>query len=288
MITGMEGRPELERIRCSLCSRDNHRPLYHVADGIDIVLCNACGLAFMNPRYTNEYLKEVYQDFEVPWVQRWKDSGKGGDFITTYRKMLGQAARYEDLKLNFLSARCPEKSACDVGFGAGVFLVRAAEMGWKGLGVEIKKSSCDFLSENFNISTIAGEFPQIDFGDRKFGCVTMFALLEHVTDPRGYVEKAREVLLPGGVLLVEVPNLRAIDARFKGARAKSFRPEHHHLTFFTRRTLGRFLSESGFEAIEVISPMQFKPMHPVKRFFEALSFAMQGESTLRMSARKPV
>jgi SAM-dependent methyltransferase len=79
-----------------------------------------------------------------------------------------------------------------------------------------------------------------------FGAATLVHVLEHVEDPVSLLATVRELLLPGGRLLVEVPHAASIDMLRRDVRTDILDlPFHIH--HFTPRTLRGVLVRSGFE-----------------------------------------
>jgi len=76
-------------------------------------------------------------------------------------------------------------------------------------------------------------------GKERFDLVTMSHVLEHLPDPRTYLEHLKEeILASDGCLLIEVPNLYAHD---------SF--EIAHLSSFSIHTLRQLVRKAGYEMI---------------------------------------
>jgi SAM-dependent methyltransferase len=75
---------------------------------------------------------------------------------------------------------------------------------------------------------------------------TMFHVIEHVADPALVLEKIRTWLRPGGVLVIETPNVAALDAELFRKRywGGYHIPRHWHL--FRPPNLQRLLEEHGF------------------------------------------
>ncbi|MBK7971871.1 MAG: methyltransferase domain-containing protein [Deltaproteobacteria bacterium] len=96
--------------------------------------------------------------------------------------------------------------------------------------------------------------------------------LEHVPDPRRTLRQCRDLLVDGGLLLIDVPNqFHSLKDRLKmaGRGVAGARFDHwffgevaaeFHMTFFDPRTLRRALAEEGFEVLELRTHL---PWHPV-------------------------
>jgi 2-polyprenyl-3-methyl-5-hydroxy-6-metoxy-1,4-benzoquinol methylase len=74
----------------------------------------------------------------------------------------------------------------------------------------------------------------------------MWHSLEHVHDPVATLRSAFQLLVPGGLLLVAVPNVESAPARWFGADWFGL-DLPRHLTHFSKATLGEMLAVSGFE-----------------------------------------
>jgi SAM-dependent methyltransferase len=83
-----------------------------------------------------------------------------------------------------------------------------------------------------------------------FDVVTMYQLLEHVIDPALVLQKALDLLVPGGYAIGQLPCLASLDAKVFGR----FWAGYHfprHLQMFTPRGLESILVKTGFNGIEV-------------------------------------
>lgn len=68
-----------------------------------------------------------------------------------------------------------------------------------------------------------------------FDAITLWAVVEHIAEPRDFLEKAHALLKPGGVCFVLVPNFRSLAVRLLGARYRYVYEQH--LNYFTAQTL---------------------------------------------------
>jgi 2-polyprenyl-3-methyl-5-hydroxy-6-metoxy-1,4-benzoquinol methylase len=98
-----------------------------------------------------------------------------------------------------------------------------------------------------------GAFEGAAFPARTFRLVVLQQVIEHAPDPRAMIERIRELLLPGGAVVLETPNTASWD-HFLFARrywGGYHFPRHFHL--FSRRSLTALLREVGLEVTAVAS-----------------------------------
>ena len=87
----------------------------------------------------------------------------------------------------------PGQRHLDIGCGDGYFLRRTPCV--EGFGLD--KSLGDEVSD------------RLDFPDAYFDCVTMLAVIEHITDPRPLMAEIHRVLAPGGRFILTTPKQAA-------------------------------------------------------------------------------
>jgi SAM-dependent methyltransferase len=153
---------------------------------------------------------------------------------------------------------CERGAVLDVGCGSGGFLYHLSQRFpgvYEVMGTDASGPALDYAASR-GISVVRGDFPQQDFGERTFDAVTFWAVLEHLLEPKAFVEKASLLLRPGGLCFVLVPNMRSLAARLLGARYRYVYPQH--LNYFTRETLSQ-LGAARFEPVELGSS-HFNPV----------------------------
>jgi hypothetical protein len=64
-----------------------------------------------------------------------------------------------------------------------------------------------------------------------------------VDSPRSFITAAAEKLKPGGLLVIETPNIDSLPFKVLKSRWRQFIPEHYY--FFTPKTISRLLSDHG-------------------------------------------
>ncbi|WP_432133427.1 class I SAM-dependent methyltransferase [Streptomyces sp. bgisy154] len=196
--------------------------LQHKPGRFTLDRCGACGHVFQNPRLSEAGLEFYYRDFYDGLGEKKLGNTFGGR-TAMYR------ARAEAL----LPYDPAPKSWLDVGTGHGHFCAAAREVlpGTVFDGLD--------LTEGAELAERAGRvergyrggFPELagELAGR-YDVVSMFHCLEHSTDPGRELRAAREVVRPGGHLLIEVPDPQSRYARLLGRWWLPWlQPQHLHL-----------------------------------------------------------
>ena len=108
--------------------------------------------------------------------------------------------------LEWLMRMRPEAgTVVDVGCGAGAFLLRCRERGWKGVGIDPSPSAVERAAA-MGLDVHVRSWPSSLLGDETVDGVTFINVLDHLRDPFGSLQEAWRVLRKGGLLYVRVPN----------------------------------------------------------------------------------
>jgi len=228
----------IERIAvaCGVCGADDYK-LVDVQRGFRMVECRRCGLIYLNPRPTPEWLERCYQDYLAT----------DPDAIAQWNRMMD--ALYRSARRRLLRRFPTGGRLLDVGCAYGHFLEIMRNTGWSVQGIEICEAAvaaCHREGFPIQTSSLAGaELPTAHFD-----AVTLFYVLEHLTDPMGGLRKVHAALKPGGLCLVRVPDTTPL---VKGLARLGRRTElydlPHHLFDYSPLVLARMLRETGFTNI---------------------------------------
>lgn len=147
---------------------------------------------------------------------------------------------------NFVTKGC---RVLDVGSGAGQFLASITAKERVGLETNRKGreatpagiTTLDEIVEN-HVATHAGHYD----------VVTAIQVLEHIYDVRSFLESCRELLKPGGRLVLSVPN----NDGFVGAQELPLNMPPHHMGRWTRQSLSSIASIFDLELLTV----EFEPL----------------------------
>lgn len=139
---------------------------------------------------------------------------------------------------------------CDTGYLGEVLATRGNRVA----GVEIDEVTAEAarqrLTEVFVADLEATDLVE-HFGAGRFDVVVFGDVLEHLRDPLPVLRRARDLLKPGGSVVISTPNVAHGDIRLSLLQGnwrytKVGILDHTHTRFFTRESLDAFAQEAGF------------------------------------------
>jgi len=203
--------------------------------GFEILRCRSCGVGRTSPApsaaqlvqanlatYSAERRAEIYRS-------------RQRDFDDRYSEVLARIRRFR-----------PSGSLLDVGCNIGMFMKAARERGYLVTGVELNHGCAAYGRDKFGLDILPVPLERAGFAAGTFDVATMFDVLEHVPDPRALLTAARLALKPGGLLVVQSPNLGSFMAWLMRENWRWLTPLDH-LYHFTPGAISRLLKDSGFE-----------------------------------------
>jgi methionine biosynthesis protein MetW len=159
----------------------------------------------------------------------------------------------ERTSLSVLARMVPEgATVLDLGCGSGALGQYLAETRrCTSDGVTLSEAEAVHARPHYRAVEVAdleeADLPRM-FAGRRYDAIVCADVLEHLRRPEQVLDACRELLAPGGQLLISVPN-----AGYSGLIAELLHGEflyreeglldRTHLRFFTRRSLARFLAE---------------------------------------------
>jgi SAM-dependent methyltransferase len=246
----------MEHVPCFLCGADDPDVLYEARhahdDGEDLVQkfrasgdellidrlvqCRQCSFQYINPRLRGDLILTSYSQGDDP----------------AYVSQLGARER-----TFFRSLRDIEKLSggtgklLDIGTAAGAFVAVARSQGWDAEGCEPNRWLAEWGSRHYGIRIRPGSVFEQSYEPGTFDVITLWDVIEHTLNPREVLERCRELLKPGGVLIVNYPDAGSWIARMLGRKWPFLTSVH--LYYFDRGTIREMLQGTGF-AVESIKP----------------------------------
>lgn len=140
----------------------------------------------------------------------------------------------------------------EIGSAYGFFLEQAQTFFKKCSGVDISEDAIKYARETTKVDAIAGDFLDLDIKE-KTNVICMWDTIEHLSNPKGFVEKAYDVLEPNGYICITTGDIGSLNARIRGRKWRQIHPPTH-LQYFSRKTLTSLLNNSNFEVVDVTYP----------------------------------
>jgi 2-polyprenyl-3-methyl-5-hydroxy-6-metoxy-1,4-benzoquinol methylase len=137
----------------------------------------------------------------------------------------------------------------DAGCGDGRFLEvlrSAAPKDWELVGIDLAPSAVEKCKAR-GFEAYASRIEDFKQADGTFDAVIMLQLIEHVADPVAITKRVFEMLRPGGIFVVETPNLAGVDYRLFKHRWWGHYHFPRHWNLFSTERLHRMLADAGFE-----------------------------------------
>jgi len=239
----------IERIErhCPVCDAERTKP-YLSKGPLHLVRCSQCAMLFANP-VEAKYVEGAFYDRTAAPYYLSPDKLESDHAPVRFARELRLFRRF-----------CRRGRVLDVGCSTGAFLQQLQ----KGFGTDYTVLGTDVsgpalaYAESRGVPVRRGPFLEHDFGAQHFAAVTFWAVLEHLAEPRRFLEKAAALLEPGGHCFVLVPNFRSLAVRLAGSRYRYLMPEH--LNYFTADTLGRLVAREPMFALATLESTHFNPI----------------------------
>jgi SAM-dependent methyltransferase len=137
----------------------------------------------------------------------------------------------------------------DVGCGNGSYLLRMADLGWETVGVDPDAAAVS-VARARGLTAIQGTVESAELLPASFDAVTLVHVAEHLPDPIRTFQRCRQLLRPGGRLIVIVPNSVGRGSQNFGSAWIGW-DAPRHLFHFSTRTLTRCCEKAGFRVAHV-------------------------------------
>jgi SAM-dependent methyltransferase len=227
---------------CVICQSARLLYLFSVS-GYRVVRCDDCGLLLTNPQPSDEELGRLYGE---GYFLTGRDEAQQSRIDLLKQE---SADLYLDLIARYRGPGGGNK-LLEIGSGHGDLLVRAASRGWSVTGVEYSAHACKVaerkLAGRSDSRVICGEITDAP-GEGLYDVCALSDVIEHVRNPRLFLERVHHLLKPGGVVLIATPSLDSWSARLLKNRWMELKGEH--LFYFKSSTLQTLLIDCGFGEI---------------------------------------
>ena len=201
--------------------------------------CTECSHLFTNPRVVEAEIGPYYDNPD--YISHTNENKSL--FGQVYQVLRGVNLRR---KLSYVNAvHTGQGTVLDYGCGTGQFLQTLVQSGKNATGVEINDNARAAAQSYGSVSA------SIEGVEKGVEVITMWHVLEHIYGLNGLLSSFKERLLPGGHLIIAVPNPESHDAEYYGKHWAAWDvPIHVH--HFTEASVSKLLANHGFDLQKVI------------------------------------
>lgn len=231
----------LSRPLACCCGSSASKP-YKIIEKFPLVTCQSCGLIRLKEVQCEavDFLEDVKKD---DGLEYWGFPTFHKKYEFIFNHFFHE--RFERIKKAYLV----EGRWFDIGSGYGFWQKFLDDKKIMNAGIEIEKKAVEYAQTlNVDIEHISIEKFTTN---ETFVVITMCDVLEHVEKPDEILQKCYDLLAPGGLLYIQVPNVIGLKYPYKDSLGLP-----HHLWQFDPPTLINLLTKENFHICEYWTGVQ--------------------------------
>jgi len=238
---------------CPVCENDSFTEFLRTKDffltgkEFTIVQCSRCGFKFTNPRPGKDEISAYYESED--YLSHYTGKNDPKTRIYKWIRKINIRSKYR-----IINKYSTGKKLLDIGCGTGEFLAYCRQKGLEVTGIEPGKKALEYASEKLQLPV----YDELWLNNQKhqgFDIITLWHVLEHVHELRGRMKTIKDLLNPGGLLCIALPNPGSWDARhYKEYWAAYDLPRH--LYHFDRSSMMKLAEKHELKLVKII-PMKW-------------------------------
>ena len=238
---------------CPICESKSFTTFFNLKDhsvskeDFTIIQCEDCGFKITSPRPNDELLPSYYKSED--YISH-SDTQKG--LINFLYQKVKNITLYQKERL--LSRLNTSNRLLDIGCGTGDFIKYVSTKNWNVIGLEPDEGSRKIAD-----SKLPGKvFPienLFELSHQSFGVITMWHVLEHVSELNKYLFHLNLLLEQDGKLIIALPNPDSADAKYYKEYWAAY-DVPRHLYHFSKKNISDLGLKHGFK-LDLIKPMVF-------------------------------
>ncbi|MDC0983303.1 methyltransferase domain-containing protein [Amylibacter sp.] len=232
----------MDKISCPVCCSTSSK-LFGEKYNFNHVACNECGFIFVNPRPSPKDMENYYAN------------SKASAFFQTDIIAPTEENRIRLIvkpRLKYINEKYSSKGKwLDIGCSSATLLSEAKKTGWSVVGLDFEKTAIA-IAESKGVPMLKEPVETLGI-ESEYDLITLFEVLEHLSNPKEVLEACYRALNDGGSIVITVPNIEGFEFETLGMVHSNICPPSH-LNYFSPSTLGRMLSEVGYELTDIETP----------------------------------
>jgi SAM-dependent methyltransferase len=241
------GAGPLEATACPLCGAAAGATVLRRFPPYEVRRCG-CGMTFLSPRLSEAVMRGDYERLDY-------FEGGGTGYLNYGAQEATLRSTFRGLLRGMRRRGLTGGRLLEVGCAYGFFLDEARGHFSHRVGTDYSAAALERARGRADVLLLGG--PADVRADEPFDCAACIHVVEHVYDPVPWLMEIRDLLAPGGWLVLATPDAGAFWRPLLGRRWPFYKvPEH--VSFFDRVSLARLLAAAGLvEAISLPYPSVF-------------------------------
>ena len=232
----------LEEPICPLCGSFKKTLAYTNFSPYAVVRCQVCRFYYLSPRPTETHMMQLYS----------KDTyfeGEEGGYDSYLEQELALKATFHRLMLNLAKRDLIGGSLLEIGCGYGYLLEAAQGFFSTRVGTDFSAQAVQ-RAKNRADQVYQGGIQQVSL-EQEFDLVIATHVIEHVYQPKLFLEQLCQRLRSGGKVVIATPNMGSFWRHLMGHRWPSFKmPEH--ILYFDEKSLSSLMRQVGMTNIQYL------------------------------------
>ena len=281
-----------ETVPCPFCGSEKFTVYERFGSELQYryVLCAECSLVYQSPRpkYDQHFIDSAYAEY-----YQFADNLELNDLadvressVTMFKKEVDHIIQYDKNRTAVL----------DIGSGMGTFLYASKPYYKTVIGLDVSAQMAAFVEKKLGVKTYVQQFEDFTYPE-KFSLIHMSHVLEHVPNPNHWLQKAKEMLDPNGILVINVPNKFSISFRLqhlftKLGIKKQFSDSWSdpartpdHLFEPTIKSMKYLLAKNNYEVLEYYTYSRRDPASKGSAFSKILNRSLKIGSNITFISR---
>jgi 2-polyprenyl-3-methyl-5-hydroxy-6-metoxy-1,4-benzoquinol methylase len=182
--------------------------------------------------------------------QYWWNAGQS-DKLKKLESLYRKIALYDHVA--FITKAAENRTSLellDVGCGSGTLLSLLKNRGFRVRGVDFSSEAAAIAKSENDIEVQVGSVEDVHFPDASFDVVTLFHVMEHVTNPRRVLSEVSRILRPNGAVILQVPNIESWQFKMFGAQWYGLDIPRHVIDY-SKKSMLKLLTDSGFLTVRL-------------------------------------
>ena len=236
---------------CWVCSGTDVQPTIRFNDW-QVYRCDACGFRFAEDGKPLVYDEHYDEDYFAPLMQR--------DQMDKWSKIYAE-------RLTYLQENAPAPVLLEAGAGASTFALNAVDFGFQVNVVDAAPWAVDFLTSHEGISGQVTDLNNCQLPTQTFGAIHCSHVLEHLSNPRGFLTQCYETLVDGGLMYLSFPAYEGRTLAWRDGLYRMGLANHpynyqapDHLSYFDAECIRKTLADIGFDVVS-LRKIKFISLH---------------------------